>query len=75
MSGESCGLMLRGILINLEQLQKLCPGVQGVEAAECAQLAWAKHFALNMQLQDARQCLTNPLLLLFAELLLLTTVL
>ena len=52
---------------NLEQLQKTHQGVQGAEAAECAQLAQAKHFDLNMQLQDVRQCLTDPSLLSFAE--------
>ena len=52
---------------NLERLQKPRQGAQSVEAAERARLARAKHFALNMQLQDARQCLTDPSLLSFAE--------
>ena len=39
---------------NLEWLQKPHQGFQSVEAAERSRLARAKHFALNMQLRDAR---------------------
>ena len=50
-----------------DRLKKPRQDVQSVEAAECARMARAKHFALNMQLRDARQCLTDPSLLSFAE--------
>jgi hypothetical protein len=51
----------------LNQLLKARRGAQSGQAAQHAKLACAKHYALNGQLRDAQQCLTDSGLLSFFE--------
>ena len=51
----------------LNRLLKARRGAQSGQAAQHAKLARAKHYALNGQLRDARQCLTDSGLLSFFE--------